>query len=108
MAHIPGGGWKKVHVYVNDASHADLRIRLRYYNISQSEFLRTVIEAMIEQNPNMVKLIMEKLESRNSKRKKKNILKDQKDREHITKEFGLDKDELEDIFDLLEKENPDI
>jgi hypothetical protein len=108
MTYLPGSGWKKVNIYVNDASHADLRIKLRYYNISQNEFLRTVIEAMIEENPHMVSLVLEKLEKRKSKRVKKNIFKDQKENEKTIRDFALSEDEIEDIFDLLEKENSEL
>jgi hypothetical protein len=104
MPYIPGTGWKKVHVYVNDASHADLRIKLKYYDISQNEFLRTIIEAMIEDNPYMVKLIMEKLDSKKSLRKKNKIKKDTKEKLKTIKDFGLDENDIENIFDMIEKE----
>lgn len=108
MDYLPGSGWKKVNVYISDGSHADLRIKLRYYNISQKEFLRTVIESIIEENPLIIKLIMEKLDSRKSKRVKKNIKKDQIEKEKIINNFALNEEEIEDIFDLLERENGEL
>jgi hypothetical protein len=108
MPYIPGTGWKKIILYINDASHADLRIKLRYHDLSQSEFLRTVIEAMVEENPNILKLIEEKLELRRSIRKKKKITKDFIEKNENERDFALNQDEIENIFDILEKESGEL
>jgi hypothetical protein len=108
MPYIPGTGWKKIILYINDASHADLRLKLKYHDLSQSEFLRTVIDAMIEENPNMMKLIQEKLDLRTSMRKKKKISKDIFEKNETERDFALNQDEIENIFDILEKESGEL
>lgn len=108
MPYIPGTGWKKVHIYVNDATHADLLIRLRYYNLSQNEFLKIVIKSMIEKDPRMVEMVLQNIHERVSKIKKRNIKREERESKQIIKDFALDPDEVEDIFDILESENPDI
>jgi len=108
MEYLPGSGWKKINIYINDASHADLRIKLRYYDISQSEFLRVAIESLIEENPKMLNLILDKLENRKSARKKKKILQDVEEKEQIINDFALNQEEIENIFDILEKESEEL
>ena len=89
--------------------HADLKIRLHYDNIKIKEFFNEVIEGYIEKNENIMNFIEEvKKKKRMSKAKingNKKIIKKQKE---IVRKFALDAKEIENIFDILEKEHPEL
>ena len=70
---------KKIVFYDTDHSHAELKVRLKQDGISQSEFFRSVMTGYIIKKGNET---MDKL--------------------------GLAETEIENIFDLLEKANPDL
>ena len=90
--------------------HADLKIRLHYDEIKIKEFFNEVVTGYINKNKNMMAFIDD------SKRKKRNIAdtrrnkvkKSEQEQENTIRQFALDKNDIENIFDILEKEHPDL
>lgn len=94
--------------YINEHKHARLRVQLYYDELPQSKFINILIDGYLSNNPHIRKYIDECIIERNTKRKKNNRKKDYKDRDKTIKDFGLNEEEIENIFDILESENPDI
>ena len=86
--------------------HGDLKIRLRYDGLSLRAFFSKTITGYLEKNENIMKFIEEIRETSNVK--KQIILKAESKEKDTIKQFGLKKDEIEDIFDIIKRENPKI
>ena len=101
---------KKVIFSDTDVRHAQLKVRLQYDGISQSEFFRSFITGYLENDKNIVDFI-QNYKEKNSKMSKRNSKYTQKDREEsedILGKFGIKDDELENIFDIIAKSNPEL
>ena len=105
-----GKDTKKVVFYENEKKHADFKIRLNYDNLSQSEFFRAIISGYIEQDEDLLSYIARYQEEgrTHSKIKRAESKKLIEAGTATSKRFGLEEKEIENIFDLLEKENPDL
>lgn len=93
----------------NDKDHADLRIRLYYNGLGQGEFFRSIIASVLEDDENMLELIDKFKEQKSiSKTKRAVVTKARNRAKNIKKQFKLDEDDIENIFDILEKEYPEL
>ena len=104
---------KKIVFYDTDHSHAELKIRLKQDGISQSEFFRSVMTGYIKKDADVLAFVNKIKASKKvgKKVKKKEIRKSseliKKGNETMNK-LGLAETEIENIFDILEKANPDL
>ena len=105
-----GKDTKKVVFYENEKKHADFKIRLNYDNLSQSEFSRAIISGYINQDEDLLSYIARYQEDngKHSKVKRAESKKLTDSGSSTSKKFGLEDEDIENIFDLLEKENPDL
>jgi len=101
---------KKISFIDKDKNHADLVIRLRQDGLTMSKFFRALIKGYIEQDYAVVDFIERfKLSSGSQSKKQIKIIKDiQKKGNQLKNKFALNQAEVEDIFDMLEKEHPDL
>jgi len=93
-----------------DKNHADLKIRLHYDGLYQNEFFRLMMRKYINKDENMMKIVDEYKEKKNSQSKsnrKKSQRLIQKGRE-VEEQFALNPDEIESVFDLLEEEHSEL
>ena len=90
--------------------HAKLKIRLQHDNLSQAEFFRALITGYIEKDNLLIDFIKKYKESNNKQSKKaiKLIDKDIQKGESLMQQFGIGDGELEDIFDLIENNHPNL
>jgi len=101
---------KKFMFYDTVRRQADLRIRLKYDGINQSTFFRAMITGYLEKDEMLLSFLekhkikyglqgQDKIKSSNriSAKGKKTI-----------KQFALNDEDIEDIFDLIKKENPNL
>ena len=104
-----GENKKKIVFYDTDARHADLKIRLQYHGMTQSSFFRAVITAMVDEDELVRDFLTNYKESKNIQKKThlKKIKEEQQLADENKKNF-LQKDEISDIFDLIEMEHPDL
>ena len=101
---------KKFMFYDSEDRQAQLRIRCQYDNLSQSQFFRMMITGYLENDADLLNYI--------EKFKEGHVIQGKSKREYIKKmhhastetslKFGLDKDELDDIFDIIEMEDPEL
>jgi hypothetical protein len=89
----------------NDHLHANLKLRLHYDDLKIKEFFNEIIKAYVDKNEYFMNFIDELKEQKQVSKIKRNktnkaFIKAKK----VEKEFGLDKSEIENIFDIIEKE----
>ena len=101
---------KRVYVIMGEKQHMDLKIKLDHLKIGLSEFIRACSDALVEGHPIMEQFIDHYRETseKHSKKAAKLAKKDRKKSEKIMKDLGLDLDEIEDIFDIIEQDHPEI
>jgi len=93
-----------------DTRHAQLKIRLQYDGLSQAEFFRSFITGYLEKDKSVMDYI-KKYKEDNKKMSKRNMKYQNKDNEiadDLLGQFGIGEDELENIFDVIAKSNPDL
>jgi|TARA_R100000081_G_C4784813_1_gene153832 hypothetical protein len=101
---------KRVYVLMNEKLHMDLKIRLDHLNIGLSEFIRACSDGLIQQHPIMEQFVdhYKETSEKHSKKATKLAKKDREESDKIMKDLGLDLDEIEDIFDIIEQDHPEI
>ena len=101
---------KKVIFDDTDTRHARLKIRLDYDGLSQAEFFRSFITGYLEKD-NLIMEYIDNYKKSNGKMSKRNMKyqsKDIKIAHDLLGQFGIGDDELENIFDVIAKSNPDL
>jgi hypothetical protein len=101
---------KKVIFSDTDVRHAQLKIRLQYDGLSQADFFRSFITGYLEKDENIMDFIRNYKETKKkmSKRNMKYTKQDLSEAEDILGKFGIKDDELENIFDIIAKSNPEL
>ena len=101
---------KKIVFDDTDTRHAKLKIRLQHDGLSQAEFFRAFITGYIEKDRDVIKFIDKYKTTTKTQSKKaiKNTKKDIDTGAKIMEQFGFFDGELEDIFDLIATEHPDL
>jgi len=105
------GDFKKIVQFTDDTKrYADLRIRLHYDGLRQGEFFRSLVIGYLERDEDLMKFlnkVQEKV-SRYSQSKRNKLKKSDDNKREIIEKFALDDRDVESIFDLLEKEHPEL
>lgn len=101
---------KKIIFDDSSKRHAQLKIRLDYDNLTQAEFFRCFITGYLDKDERIVSFLQSyKLKKKNqSKRNMKIISKDDDKADDLLSQFGIKDGELENIFDIIAKEHPDL
>lgn len=100
---------KKIIFYDSDKRYADLKIRLEHDGISQAKFFRGILTGYLAKDSDILNYV-DKIKAAHDIDKKR-IKKDRKlinEGEEKLDQFYLGSGEIENIFDILEKENPDL
>jgi len=104
-----GNTAKKICFQSTDKLHAELKIRLNYDEIKVCDFFNEMVAGYINKNKYVLAFIEELKEKKQiSKIKRKKIIKAQQEEKKIIDQFGINKNDIENIFDILEKEHPDL
>ena len=91
--------------------HAELKIRLQYDSMTQAEFFRSFITGYLNKDSRILSYLdsyKEQNQKKYSKRNAKIRKDDTKKGEDLLHKFGIEDVELENIFDLIEEEFPDL
>ena len=101
---------KKIIFYDNDKRHADLKVRLQHDGFTQSAFFRMMISGYLEKDPDLLAFVdsykeQHKIQSGTQRKKVKKMLKQGHEAEEV---HGLRESEVENIFDLIEQEHPEL
>lgn len=89
-----------------DKRYAELRIRLHYDGLSQGDFFRAMVTGYIQGHPDVVSYIeiVKNHKKKYPQWKKRKVAAAYAAREDMRKKFALDEEDIESIFDLVEKE----
>ena len=101
---------KKFTFYAKDSLHAEFKIRMQHHSLTQSEFLRACVEAAVNKDP-MMDLFIQHYKEENGKQSKaqrKKMSKELDEAESILNDFGLGDGDIDDIFDIIAEEHPEI
>ena len=101
---------KRIIFLDSDKRHADLKIRLYYDGLSQADFFKGVVSGYLEKDELLTPFVDE-LRKKFSKHGKQRLKESKKLHEkglENKNKFALSDVEVENIFDILEEEFPDI
>ena len=101
---------KKVIFYDTDKRFADLKIRLAHDGLSQAHFFRSVVSGYLEKDTDFLNYV-DKIKLQKGKQNKKDVKQTRKlikSGKEKAASLGLDEEEKQSIFDILERENPDL
>ena len=92
--------------YCYEKESADLKIRLRYDGLKQSEFFRTLLKMYVSQDPLMLQVVEKIKENQKimGKKKLKNTQKDYDASQTMLSELGITESDKQNIFDIIEME----
>tara|TARA_Y100001938_G_scaffold42317_1_gene58289 strand:+ start:5766 stop:6086 length:321 start_codon:yes stop_codon:yes gene_type:complete len=99
---------KRISFIDTDKRNADFLIRLKHDGLTKTKFFQMILTGYLERDEDIVRFIKKQEESSNSKSKKQITQKLEEKGKESKRKFGLDSSDIENIFDLLEKENPDL
>jgi hypothetical protein len=99
---------KKLTFSIDADDHARMRVKLQYDRMSQSMFFNALVKAYLEEHPNLKSIMDENTTKFADKKTLKQRSKDTKENNETIVDYGLNKEEISNIFDILEKENEDI
>ena len=97
---------KQIAFWDNDHRQAQLIIRCRHDGITQSAFFRHIITGYITGDDRIHSYIDEAKEMGESRKRKSRTLKKKGD--EMVRDFALTDGEVDNIFDLLAEEIPDL
>ncbi len=105
-----GGNKKKIVFYDTDDRHVKLKIKLQYHGMTQASFFRAVVSGLIDDDEAFSEWMRSHKENNDvqSKRQRKVVDKEEAEAEKTKESFSLEKDEISNIFDMIEKEHPDL
>ena len=88
---------------------ADLKLRLRYDNLSQTRFFAGIVKLYLENDPDMVKVMFKVKQNAKSmgKQKLRRTVKDIEKGQNIMEQLGITESDKQEIFDLIETELDD-
>lgn len=89
-----------------DHRHAQLLIRLRTDGMKQSQFFRSLITGYIEQDERIVNFFDDIKEQSQKRKNKSNQLR--KSGKQMMNATGFSNEQIEDIFDLIAEEHPEL
>lgn len=103
---------KQILFLETEKRHADLKIKLKHYGLTQSDFIRGCISGLINDDEQFLqfffKLLEEKSYIKSAKNRKKNKEMISKGLNTMKEDFDLADSEIENIFDIIEKDHPDL
>ena len=101
---------KRVRVYIKNDAHIRFKTGLQKHSISMSEFLRACCQAVSDDNPLMLDFINhhKDVSGKHSKRNKEILKKDREKGDTLLEEFGIGEEDIENLFDLIADQHPEI
>lgn len=99
---------KSLYFAIDEDTHARLRIQLKYDRLTQTMFFNYIIKGYLENDPHIRDYVDYAIADLCSKRINRNRKNDRKEEKKQIDTFLLNDEEIENIFDILESENPDL
>ena len=101
---------KKIIFTVSERQKEDFKVRLQYDGLTQANFFRAVMSGYLDKNEDMMNFLNTFKENNgiHNKQQRKKVLKGIEETKQTKNLFALDDDEVENIFDILESEHPEL
>jgi hypothetical protein len=101
---------KRIYIYMDEKQHMDLKVKLDFHQMSMSEFVRVCADGVLSENPIMDQFIdfYKEHSEKHSKKSAKAAKKDREVADELLHDLGLSGDDIEDIFDIIEEDHPEI
>lgn len=101
---------KRISFMDTDKNAAELIIRLKHDGITKTKFFRAILTGYLERDAAIVDFVERLKEKDNlqSKNKSTKVKKLEEAGKQNKNKFGLNDNDIQDIFDILEKEHPDL
>lgn len=95
--------------YCYEKESADLKIRLRYDGLQQSEFFRTLLKMYVAQDPLMLQIVERIKQNQRvmGKKRLKNTKDDYEKGAKVLEDLGITESDKQDIFDVIAMETED-
>lgn len=95
--------------YCYEKESADLKIRLRYDGLQQSEFFRTLLKMYVAQDPLMLQIVERIKQNQRvmGKKRLKNTKDDYEKADKVLEDLGITESDKQDIFDIIAMETED-
>ena len=101
-----GKNLKRIVFTDTDHRHAQLVVKLKNDGITQAKFFRSLITGYLNGDDRLVEFVREN--GKLSIQRKNKIQKLEEKGKAIVQELGLDEEQVEDIFDMIAEEFPDL
>ena len=101
---------KKIIFTVSERQKEDFKVRLQYDGLTQANFFRAVMSGYLDKNEDMMNFLNTFKEDNgiHNKQQRKKVVKGVQESKQTKNLFALDDDEVENIFDILESEHPEL
>lgn len=93
--------------YCYEKESADLKIRLRYDGLKQSEFFRTLLKMYVSQDPLMLQIV-DKIKEKQKimgKTRRSKSLKDHQSGSRLLEDLGITESDKKQLFDFIEEDS---
>ena len=97
---------KRIVFTENDHRHAQLVLKLKHDGLKQSQFFRSLITAYLA-GDDRIQSYVDEISSLSKERKTKSK-KLRSDGQQMISDFGFTDGEIDNIFDLIEEEHPEL
>ena len=89
--------------------HADFKVCLHYDEVKSREFFNFILDLYIEKDARILSIVDDLKKRKNiSNNKRKKAKKNEKEMKKINNQFRLNNAEIENIFDIIEREALDL
>jgi len=101
---------KKIIFTVSERQKEDFKVRLQYDGLTQASFFRAVMSGYLTKDTDLINFLNTFKENSgiHNKQQRKKVLKGVEEAKQTKNLFALDDDEVENIFDILESEHPEL
>jgi|TARA_R100000081_G_C4775919_1_gene148563 hypothetical protein len=101
---------KRISFVDTDKRIADFIVRLKHDGLTKTKFFKSVLSGYLDMNPLIMEFVdqtKEEIQAQSISKSNK-IKKARENGQSVKNKFALDDGEIENIFDMLEKEHPDL
>lgn len=101
---------KKISFSLSENEKVEFKIQLQYDNLTQIKFFKAIVKGYVEKDEDLYNFInkFKKENTIQNTEQRKKIMTNIKQAKETKSKFALGDEELEGIFDILEKEHPDL
>lgn len=95
---------RSITLHISEQKYMELLIKIRHENLNWKKFFGFLINGFVEDDPRIIEYIDLQMMNIRAKSRTKVLQKERELVEETKDVFGLDNDEISDIYDILEEE----